>query len=42
MFSRDWTATMTGPMKMFGGKVIQPTDKTAKLEFCTVATWKNK
>jgi hypothetical protein len=23
------------------GKMIQPTGKTAKLEFCTVATWKN-
>ena len=23
------------------GKIIQPTGKTAKLEFCTVATWKN-
>ena len=38
----DWTATMIGPMKMPDGKVIQPTHKTAKLEFCTVATWKNK
>jgi hypothetical protein len=37
----DWTATMIGPMKMADGKVIQPTHKTAKLEFCTVATWKN-
>ena len=37
----DWTATMIGPMKMPDGKVIQPTHKTAKLEFCTVATWKN-
>ena len=37
----DWTATMHGPMKMPDGKVIQPTHKTAKLEFCTVATWKN-
>lgn len=36
----DWTATMIGPMKMQDGKVIQPTHKTAKLEFCTVATWK--
>ncbi len=35
----DWTATMVGPMKMPEGKVIQPTHKTAKLEFCTVATW---
>jgi hypothetical protein len=38
----DWTATMKGPMKMPTGKMIQPTHKTAKLEFCTVATWKNK
>jgi len=37
----DWTVTMIGPMKMVDGKVIQPTHKTAKLEFCTVATWKN-
>jgi len=37
----DWTATMIGPMKMPDSKVIQPTHKTAKLEFCTVATWKN-
>ena len=33
---------MIGPMKMPDGKIIQPTHKTAKLEFCTVATWKNK
>jgi len=38
----DWTATMIGPMKMPNGKVIQPTHKTARLEFCTVATWKDK
>jgi hypothetical protein len=38
----DWTATMIGPMKMQDGKVIQPTHKTARLEFCTVATWENK
>jgi hypothetical protein len=37
----DWTATMIGPMKGPDGKVVQPTHKTAKLEFCTVATWKN-
>jgi hypothetical protein len=34
----DWTVTMRGPMKGPGGKVVQPTGKTAKLEFCTVAT----
>jgi hypothetical protein len=38
----DWTATMIGSMKMPNGKVIQPTHKTAKLEFCTVATWNGK
>lgn len=38
----DWTATMIGPMTMPDGTVIQPTNKTAKLEFCTVATWRNK
>jgi hypothetical protein len=38
----DWTATMIGSLKMPNGKVIQPTHKTAKLEFCTVATWKGK
>jgi hypothetical protein len=37
----DWTATMIGPMTMPGGKVVQPTHKTAKLEFCTVAHWSN-
>jgi hypothetical protein len=37
----DWTATMIGPMKGPDGKIVQPTHKTARLEFCTVATWKN-
>lgn len=37
----DWTVTMIGPMKTPDGKTIQPTNKTAKLEFCTVALWKN-
>ena len=37
----DWTVTMKGPMKGADGKTIQPTGKTAKLEFCTVATWKD-
>ena len=36
----DWTVTMKGP-KGADGKMIPPTGKTAKLEFCTVATWKN-
>jgi hypothetical protein len=38
----DWTATMKGPVKGPKGNMIQPTNKTAKLEFCTVATWKNQ
>jgi hypothetical protein len=29
-------------MKMADRKIFQPTHKTAKLEFCTVATWKNQ
>jgi hypothetical protein len=33
----DWEATMIGSMKMPDGIIIQPTHKTAKLEFCTVA-----
>ena len=37
----DWTVTMKGPMKGPDGKIVQPTGKTAKLEFCTVATWRN-
>ena len=37
----DWTVTMKGPMKTPDGKTLQPTNKTAKLEFCTVAHWKN-
>ena len=28
-------------MKGADGKIVHPTGKTAKLEFCTVATWKN-
>ncbi len=32
---------MKGPMKGADGKVISATGKTAKLEFCTVATWEN-
>ncbi len=38
----DWTATMIGPFKMPDGRVVQPTHKTARLEFCTVAKWKNE
>lgn len=35
----DFTGTMTGPMKVAGGKVIQPTGKGFHVEFCTLATW---
>jgi len=37
----DWTVTMKASMKGPDGKIVQPTGKTVKLEFCTVATWKN-
>jgi predicted ester cyclase len=36
----DFTGTMKGPMKS-GEKVIPPTNKSFKVEFCTVAHWKN-
>jgi SnoaL-like polyketide cyclase len=34
----DFTGTMKGPMKM-GGKTIPPTNRSFKVEFCTIATW---
>ncbi len=36
----DWAVTLKVPMKGADGKTIPP-GKTAKLEFCTVARWKN-
>ncbi len=36
----DFTGTMKGSMKS-GGKVIPPTNKSFKVEFCTVAHWRN-
>ncbi len=36
----EFTGTMKGPMKV-DGKIIQPTNKKFKLEFCTIARWKN-
>ena len=30
---------MTGPMTMADGKVIAPTNKSFKVDFCTVAHW---
>jgi hypothetical protein len=37
----DFTGTMKGPMKGADGKMIPPTNKSFKVEFCTVAHWKN-
>ncbi len=37
----DWTGTMKGPMKGPDGKMIPPTNKKFRLEFCTVAHWQN-
>jgi hypothetical protein len=37
----DFTGTMKGPMKGANGKMIPPTNKKFKVEFCTVAHWKN-
>jgi hypothetical protein len=37
----DFTGTMKGPMKGADGKIIPPTNKKFKVEFCTVAHWKN-
>lgn len=36
----EWTVTTKVPMKGADGKTVPP-GRTAKLEFCTVATWKN-
>jgi predicted ester cyclase len=36
-----FTGTMMGPMKGMDGEIIQPTYKKFKVEFCTVAHWKN-
>jgi hypothetical protein len=35
----DFRGTMTGPMTMAGGTVIQPTNKSFHVDFCTVARW---
>jgi ketosteroid isomerase-like protein len=37
----DFTGTFLGPMTGPDGKVIQPTGKKFKVEFCTVAHWIN-
>jgi predicted ester cyclase len=36
-----FTGTMMGPMMGTDGETIQPTYKKFKVEFCTVAHWKN-
>jgi hypothetical protein len=38
----EFTGTMKGPMKAPNGKVIQPTNKSFHVEFCTVAHWNDK
>src|SRR5579872_4997814 len=35
----DFRGTMTGPMAMADGTVIQPTNKSFHVDFCTVARW---
>jgi hypothetical protein len=35
----EFTGTMKGPMKMPDGASIPPTNKTFKVDFCTVAHW---
>ena len=35
----DFKGTMTGPMTMPDGTVVQPTNKSFHLDFCTVARW---
>jgi hypothetical protein len=38
----DFSGTMKGPMKVAGGKVIPPTNKSFHVEFCTIAHWDAK
>jgi hypothetical protein len=35
----ELTGTMTGTMTMADGTVIAPTNKSFKVDFCTVAHW---
>jgi ketosteroid isomerase-like protein len=37
----EFTGTMMGPMRGADGKMIPPTNKSFKVEFCTVAHWKD-
>ena len=36
----DFTGTCKGPMKM-GDKTVQPSGKSFRVEFCTIALWKD-
>ncbi len=38
----DFTGTMKGQMMGTNGETIQPTNKSFKVEFCTVAHWNDK
>ncbi len=38
----EFTGTMKGPMMRPDGKMISPTNKMFRAEFCTVAHWKNR
>lgn len=37
----EFTGTMKGSMKM-GGKTVPPTNRSFKVEFCTLATWNER
>lgn len=37
----NWSGRMIGPWKGLDGKVHQATNKRFKLEFCTIARWKD-
>ncbi len=37
----EFTGTMKGPMRGADGKMIPPTNKSFKVDFCTVAHWVN-
>src|SRR5207249_4266308 len=38
----EFSGTMKGPLKTAEGKAIQPTAKSFRVEFCTVAAWNEK
>ena len=37
----EFTGTMRGPMKGGDGRLIPPTNKSFKVDFCTVARWRS-